>query len=135
LWEGGRNANDYGKGACKRFWQLPSIKGAEYEVKAGEIYGFIGQNGSGKTTTMNILAGLSRPAQGECIVNGRDVTRLIHPGDLNIGYLPEDPKFYLWMTAHETLVYLSGVRKTGGTGEILRWTGLAAAQYRRLRES
>ena len=81
------------KGLVKDFGSFQALKGLDMQVKAGEIYGFIGQNGSGKTTTMNILAGLSRPAQGECIVNGRDVTKLIHPGDPDIGYLPEGPKF------------------------------------------
>ena len=120
------------KGLVKDFGSFRALNGLDMQVKAGEIYGFIGQNGAGKTTTMNILAGLSRPAQGECNVNGRDVTKLTHPGDLNIGYLPEDPKFYPWMTAQETLVYLSGVRKTGHIGGILRWTGLMEAQDRRV---
>ena len=118
------------KGLVKNFGSFQVIKGLDMQVKAGEIYGLIGQNGAGKTTTMNILAGLSHPAQGECIVNGRDVTKFTHPGDLNIGYLPEDPKFYPWMTAHETLVYLSGPRKTGRIREILRWIGLEDAQNR-----
>lgn len=120
------------RGLEKNFGSFRALKGLDMYVKAGEIYGFIGQNGAGKTTTLNILAGLSRPARGECIVNGSDVTKLAHPGDLNIGYLPEDPKFYPWMTAFETLVYLSGTRKTDRAGEILRWTGLAEVQDRRV---
>jgi ABC-2 type transport system ATP-binding protein len=120
------------KGLVKEFDGFRALKGLDMHVKAGEIYGFIGPNGSGKTTTMNILAGLSRPAQGECVVNGMDVTKLTHPGDLKIGYLPEDPKFYPWMTAHETLDYLSGTRNTEHTGEILKWTGLLDARDRRV---
>jgi ABC-2 type transport system ATP-binding protein len=116
----------------KQFGAFQALKGLDMKVKAGEIYGFIGQNGAGKTTTMNILAGLSRPAQGECTVNGRDVTKLTHPGDLNIGYLPEDPKFYPWMSAYETLRYLSDGRDGGNIQEILRWTGLSDAQNRRV---
>ena len=116
----------------KQFGAFQVLKGLDMKVKAGEIYGFIGQNGAGKTTTMNILAGLSRPAQGECTVNGRDVTKLTHPGDLNIGCLPEDPKFYPWMSACETLRYLSDGRDDGNIQEILRWTGLSDAQNRRV---
>jgi ABC-2 type transport system ATP-binding protein len=120
------------KGLQKKFKNFYALKNVDMHVKKGEIYGLIGPNGSGKTSTMNILAGLSRPEQGECTVNGLDVTKLTHPGDLKIGYLPEDPKFYPWMTAHETLDYLSGGRNTGHTGEILRWTGLLDARNRRV---
>ena len=120
------------KGLTKEFKGFQVLKGLDMQVKAGEVYGFIGQNGAGKTTTMNILAGLSHPAQGECVVNGKDVRKLTHPGDLNIGYLPEDPKFYPWMTARETLSYLSGTEDTKYTQEILRWTGLERAQDRRV---
>lgn len=120
------------KGLQKKFKDFYALKNVDMHVKKGEIYGFIGPNGSGKTTTMNILAGLSRPTQGECTVNGKDVTKLTHPGDLHIGYLPEDPKFYPWMTAHETLDYLSDVQNAKHTEEILKWTGLSDARNRRV---
>lgn len=120
------------RGLVKEFDGFQALKGLNMHVKDGEVYGFIGPNGAGKTTTMNILTGLSRPTQGYGIVNGLDVTKLTHPGDLNIGYLPEDPNFYPWMTAHETLEYLSGAGDTKDTGEILKWTGLLDARERRV---
>lgn len=120
-------------GLKKEFTGFLALKGLDMHVKPGEIYGFIGQNGAGKSTTMNILAGLSRPTAGRCIVNGQDIADIRHPGDLQIGYLPEDPKFYSWMTACETLEYLSDDRdKSGRVMEILRWTGLADASSRRV---
>ena len=67
------------KGLTKEFSGFQALKGLNSHVKAGEVYGFICPNGPGKTTTMNILAGLSRPAQGKCVANEIDVTKLTLP--------------------------------------------------------
>jgi ABC-type multidrug transport system ATPase subunit len=113
----------------KQFKTFHALKGINLQVKKGEIYGFIGQNGAGKSTTMNILAGLSRPTDGECIINGKDVKKILHPSELSIGYLAEDPKFYAWMSAYETLDYLgNGYAQTVSKArieEMLEWVGLA----------
>ena len=120
----------------KSFKTYRALKGIHIHVKKGEIYGFIGQNGAGKSTTMNILAGLSAPTAGSCTVNGMDVTKIAHPSDLKIGYLPEDPKFYPWMTAYETLDYLgNGPAHSAGKAridEMLGWVGLSEAARRRV---
>ena len=119
----------------KSFRSFEALKGIDLNVKNGEIYGFIGHNGAGKSTAMNILSGLSRPSGGTCVVNGRDVLKTAHPSALNIGYLPEDPRFYPWLTAKETLEYLgsSGKRTVAKARvqEMLRWAGLADAANRR----
>ena len=81
---------------------------------------------------MNILAGLSRPTHGECIVNRRAIAEIKHPGDLHIGYLPEDPRFYPWMTAYETLQYLGGNVKRERIVEVLEWIGPEDAARRRV---
>lgn len=120
------------QGLTKEFKDFQALRGLDMRVEAGEVYGFIGQNGAGKTTTLNILAGLSRPTQGKCIVNGRDLSRLNHPGDLNIGYLPESPCFYPWLSAYETLAYLAGQENVHRISEILAWVGLTEAQHRRV---
>jgi ABC-2 type transport system ATP-binding protein len=120
----------------KKFKTYHALKGIDLTVKRGEIYGFIGRNGAGKSTTMNILAGLSRPTEGKCIVNGKDVSKIQHPSDLAIGYLPEDPKFYSWMTAREILDYLGncGDRPVTKTQirEILDWVALEKDADRRV---
>ena len=119
----------------KDFKAFQALKGIDLNVKKGEVYGFIGHNGAGKSTTMNILAGLSRPESGECVVNGMDVQKIRHPGDLNVGYLPEDPRFYPWMTARETLSYLGDANAAANrkrVEEMLRWVGLTDAENRRV---
>lgn len=120
----------------KYFRSFHALKGISLSVKKGEIYGFIGHNGAGKSTTMNILCGLSRPSSGECFVNGKDIRKIKNPAELGIGYLPEEPKFYPWLTAYETLEYLGGGRgqnasKPQITG-MLDWVGLKDAAGRRL---
>ncbi|NLM77587.1 MAG: ABC transporter ATP-binding protein [Ruminococcaceae bacterium] len=114
----------------KSYRGFPALRGISLQVKKGEIYGFIGQNGAGKTTTMNILAGLSRPDAGLCLVNGRDIRRIRHPGDLHLGYLPEEPHFYPWLSARETLENLIGPIQR--VDELLHWVGLSPAASRRV---
>ncbi len=123
-------------GLTKKFGNFQALKGINLHVDKGEIYGFLGQNGAGKSTTMNILAGLSRPTTGTCQVNGWDLAKVTHPGDLHIGYLPEEPSFYPWLTGRETLEYL-GSRWSKGSkkariDEMLNWVGLSAAAHRRV---
>lgn len=117
----------------KKFKSFHALKGIDLHVQKGEVYGFIGHNGAGKSTTMNILTGLSRPTSGECIVNEKNVRAIHHPSDLHIGYLPEEPKFYPWMTAYETLEYLGNSKASKERiHEMLHWVGLEDAARRRV---
>jgi ABC-2 type transport system ATP-binding protein len=124
------------RGLNKYYNGYHALKGIDLNVGKGEIYGFIGHNGAGKSTTINILAGLSKPQSGECIVNGRNIRNIKHPGELGIGYLPEEPRFYPWLTAYETLEYLG--RGNGHDPsrkdimELLEWVGLKDAAHRRV---
>ncbi|UNC92195.1 ABC transporter ATP-binding protein [Candidatus Contubernalis alkaliaceticus] len=123
------------EGLRKNFGSFQALKGIDLRVEKGEIYGFLGQNGAGKSTAMNILAGLSKANAGTCEVNGWDLAKIAHPGDLHIGYLPEEPSFYPWMTGRETLQYL-GSRWQGNVEkrvqEMLGWVGLMEAANRRV---
>jgi ABC-2 type transport system ATP-binding protein len=119
-------------GLNKEFKTFCALKGVDMNVSKGEIYGFIGHNGAGKSTTMNILAGLSRPTSGYCVVNGRNIAEIKHPGELGVGYLPESPQFYSWMTAFETLQHLGVKIKRTRIIEILEWVGLKDSARRRV---
>lgn len=87
------------------------LKGINLEVEEGQIYGFIGHNGAGKSTTMNILTGLIDFQSGKCTVNNRVVNKSKDTVFKDVGYLPEDPAFYPYMNALE---YLSFIGTMGG---------------------
>jgi len=120
----------------KTFGSFQALKNININVKKGEIYGFLGQNGAGKSTTINILTGLSRPTSGNCLVNGYNLSKKFDPGDLHIGYLPEEPKFYPWMTGFETLRYLGSTRNKDYNKkhieEIVDWIGLTSEANRKV---
>lgn len=123
-------------GVSKYFNDYQALKSISFEVKPGEIFGFIGRNGAGKSTTMNIMCGLSKLDEGTCLINGLDVRNVAHPSDLNIGYLPENPTFYGWLNAYETLEYLSKETSLKDKKDRIRylidWVGLTHAAKRRV---
>ena len=87
----------------KSYKDVDVLKGLNLHVEKGEIYGFIGHNGAGKSTAMNILSGLIQFQSGTCMVNGKDIRKHRHRITSDVGYLPEDPRFYPFMTAREYL--------------------------------
>lgn len=102
----------------KRFGKNEVIKGLSLQVPEGEIFGFIGQNGAGKTTTMKMILGLLPADAGTIYVCGEKV----HFGETKtnevIGYLPDVPEFYPYMTAMEYLKLCGQV--TGMTAEKIK---------------
>ena len=90
-------------GLTKTFGASRALDGVDLAVPEGAVFGFLGPNGAGKTTTLRILAGLARPTSGSASVFGHDVTRDADSVHALIGYLPDVPGFYKWMTATEYL--------------------------------
>ena len=78
-------------------------------MPAGSIFGFLGPNGAGKTTTLRILGGLARPTAGHAAVLGHDVLTATNEVRRLIGFLPDVPGFYKWMTAPEFLRFAGGL--------------------------
>ncbi len=78
-----------------------AVDALDLEVAEGEIYGFLGPNGAGKTTTLKLLLGLLRPSAGRAEVLGEDAGGIVHRSQL--GYLPENPYFYDYLTGREFL--------------------------------
>jgi ABC-2 type transport system ATP-binding protein len=113
------------------------LHGISFGVREGEIFGFVGPNGAGKTTTLKILMGLIRASAGSAAILGHDVGETAFRR--HVGFLPENPYFYDYLTARETLVFyarLCGVGRASRDArveELLEWVGLSQAGDARLR--
>ena len=123
-------------GLCKRFGDKEVLRGLDLSVPEHSIYGFIGKNGSGKTTTMKTVLGLLRADSGEIIVNGEKVVYGQTDTNRYIGYLPDVPEFYSFMTAKEYLRFcgeITGMSRADieeRTRELLTLVGLADETHR-----
>ena len=123
-------------GLCKRFGDKEVLKGLDLTVPEGSIFGFIGVNGAGKTTAMKTVLGLLKADSGEILVNGERVVYGQTATNRHIGYLPDVPEFYGFMTAPEYLDFcgeISGMSKTETTirrDELLTLVGLKDEKHR-----
>ena len=93
------------RGLSKRFGETLALDRVDLVVPPGAVFGFLGRNGAGKTTALRILSGLARPTAGTAHVLGHDVERATDAVRARIGFLPDVPGFYPWMTAREYLEF------------------------------
>jgi ABC-2 type transport system ATP-binding protein len=94
----------------KRYGSKYAVKNVSFEVKEGEVVGFLGRNGAGKTTTMNIITGYISSSDGSASVDGHDILAEPHEVKKRIGYLPEQPPIYLDMTVDEYLSFCCNIK-------------------------
>lgn len=123
------------------FWGRPKVralKALDLEIKQGEIFGLLGPNGSGKTTTIKLILGLLFPTEGQVLVFGKDATDVSK--NERIGYLPEESYLYKFLNAEETLDFYGrlfdiphDVLKTR-IDELIETVGLQKARKRQLKE-
>ena len=123
------------------FWgrqKVRALKALDLEVRRGEVFGLLGPNGSGKTTTIKLLLGLLFPTSGQALVFGRDSTEVTK--NERIGYLPEESYLYRFLNAEETLDFYGRLfnmpRKVRRqrTADLIEMVGLTKAKRRQLRE-
>src|SRR6188508_3421542 len=93
----------------KRFGDFIAVKEISFEVYKGEIFGFLGANGAGKTTAMRMLCGLSRPTSGEASVAGFDVYKQKEKIKACIGYMSQKFSLYENLTVLENIEFFGGV--------------------------
>ncbi len=99
------------EGVSKRYGDLVALESLSFEVRAGELFGFVGRNGAGKTTTMRIVLGVLSPDAGEVRWGG---VPLDFAARRRIGYMPEERGLYPKMRLKEQLVYLGELHGLAG---------------------
>ena len=94
----------------KKYGDKYAVKDATFTIKKGEILGFLGRNGAGKSTTMNIVTGYISATSGSVTVNGHDILQDPREAKRCIGYLPELPPLYMDMTVDEYLRFVCSIK-------------------------
>ncbi len=121
----------------KSFGDNHAVDGVSLHVKPGEIYGLVGSDGAGKTTTMRLLVGALRPDEGEISVCGYDVSKQVEQARSQIGYLSQRFSLYEDLTVLENIRFFAEVRGLSQTEwmprslEILEFVGLGSFKDRR----
>jgi ABC-2 type transport system ATP-binding protein len=123
------------------FWgrqKKTALRALNIEIKKGEIFGLLGPNGSGKTTTIKLLLGLLFPTEGEAFVFGKPAADVVK--NERIGYLPEESYLYRFLNAEETLDFygrlfnLDPAKRQQRAAQLIEKVGLKADRKRILRE-
>jgi len=123
------------------FWGRPKVlalKALDLKVYKGEIFGVLGPNGSGKTTTIKLLLGLLFPTEGDALIFNEPTTNVAK--NERIGYLPEESYLYKFLNAEETLHFygrlfkMSSAERHKRVGQLIDMVGLTSAKHRQLRE-
>ena len=120
----------------KSFGDKQVLRGVSLSVPAGSIFGFVGRNGAGKTTAMKAILGLLKTDGGEITVGGERVCFGETPTNRHIGYLPDVPEFYSFMTAREYLTLCGEARGMSGADireqseQLLALVGLSEEKHR-----
>ena len=91
------------RGLSKLYKNITALKSLDLDVHQNSIFGFLGPNGAGKTTTIKLMLGLIRPSAGSATIFGMDSVTQSVDIRARTGYLPQEPHFYEYMTARQTL--------------------------------
>ena len=125
------------KNLSKQYGAVRALDGLNLSVDSGCVFGFLGPNGAGKTTTLRILTGLANASGGRAWIAGKPVDHSQTAARL-VGYLPEEPAFYRWMTPVEMLDHVGRIFGQAGNDrqkrirQLLEQVGLSEVAKRRI---
>jgi ABC-2 type transport system ATP-binding protein len=112
------------RNVCKTFNRIEAVDQVSFSARAGEITGYLGPNGSGKTTTMKMLAGLMQPTSGTILFNGQPVAADLNRHKERMGYVPEEPHLYGHLSGLECLIMVGQLRNLPSKLALDRIAGL-----------
>jgi ABC-2 type transport system ATP-binding protein len=95
----------------KRFHGVTVVNNVSFAIRPGEVVGYLGPNGSGKTTTFRMLTGLLEPSDGSVLFEGRPLDSVWDEFRRRIGYVPEEPSVYRFLSGHEYLELVAALRQ------------------------
>jgi ABC-2 type transport system ATP-binding protein len=126
------------RNVTKRYSGIAALENVSFIAHPGEVTGYLGPNGSGKSTTVKIVTGLLAATEGHVFYRGEDIRKDLIEYKRSIGYVPEEPHLYSYLTGEEYLELtadlrgLPRVRMKGKIGEFLRLFGLYGDRFVRL---
>jgi ABC-2 type transport system ATP-binding protein len=99
------------RGLCKYYRGAAAVKDVSFHIAPGEVLGYLGPNGAGKSTTVAILAGLIKPSAGSVFYRGADVSNDPVEFRRHVGYVPEEPHLYPFLSGREYLELVGQLRE------------------------
>jgi len=123
------------RGLTKRYNRVPVVDDVSFRIDAGEVCGYLGPNGSGKTTTVKMLTGLLDPSDGAIFFNGQDIRSNLIGYRKRLGYVPEEPHLYPYLSGKEYLELVGRLRSiperllASKSESLLSLFGLGAYRY------
>ena len=99
------------KGLTKYYRNVAVVDEVSFDVRPGEVTGYLGPNGSGKSTTVKMITTLLETSRGHVLLDGRDIREDLAGFKQRLGYVPEEPILYFYMTGLEYLQFISGGTK------------------------
>src|SRR5580658_5550863 len=94
----------------KRYNSLPAVQDVSFTIAPGQVLGCLGPNGAGKSTTVKMLIGLLEPSSGQVLFNGTDIRSDLVAYRKQLGYVPEEPNLYPYLSGREYLQMVGTLR-------------------------